>query len=219
MSTVTFGELATAAYCARKLYYRREDDDWAAPSGVEAVRGLAFEYDRLLAAPDRALADLPIAVEPAAWRTNLRRARDSLDAWAGLCDPADRDRTLEGKDCRGVAHKVLADPAGVSLVSAGDPPSQGVYEPHRVRAVAAAKALAWERRAPVEHAYVEYPAHGTIRRVPLDGRRRAEYRRALRTARTIEGVPPRLADRSKCAACEYRGSCGVETRTLGSLLR
>jgi CRISPR-associated exonuclease Cas4 len=87
-----------------------------------------------------------------------------------------------------------------------------------VEAGAAAEALAWERQAPVGLAVVEVPAHGIVRRVPLDGRRRAEYRRTLRTVRRLEGVPPRLTDRSKCGACEYRETCGVTTRTLGSLL-
>ncbi len=217
MSSVTFGELATAAYCPRKLYYRRRDGGWEPPDEVEAVRALAFRYAELLEGPE-ALAGAPIAVDPEAWRANLRRARGSLGAWSALTDPADRDRRLDGRDCRGVAQKVLADPAGVSLVSAGDPPSDGVHRPLRIKAVAAAKALAWERQEPVEHAYVEYPAHGVVRRVPLDGRRRAEYRRVLRTVRRLEGVPPRIRDRSKCAACEYRETCGVRTRTLRSLL-
>ena len=217
MTAVTFGELATAAYCLRKLHYRRRDDDWKPPDEVVAVRELAFRYDELLGDPT-ALADAPIAVEPDDWRANLRRAGGSLDAWPAVRDPRDRYRFLEGRDCRGVVPKVLADPAGVSLVSAGAPPSGGVYRPHRIKAVAAAKALAWERREPVEHAYVEYPAHGVVRRVPLDGRRRAEYRRTLRAVRRLEGVPPRIRDRSKCAACEYRETCGVRTRTLRSLL-
>ena len=218
MSTVTFAELATAAYCPRKLYYRRRDDDWGPPPGRAAVAELAFRYPALSEAPDPALADEPIAVEAADWRRNLGRSRSRIDRWSELCEPPERDRRLRGRDCRGVAAKVLGDPPGVSLVSTGGPPTDGVYHPHRVRAVAAAKALAWERQAPVEHAYVEFPAHGVVRRVPLDGRRRAEYRRALRTVRTLSGVPPRLTDRAKCSACEYRTSCGVETRTLGSLL-
>lgn len=217
MSDVTFSALATAAYCPRKLYYRRQDDDWDPPPGTASVRELAFQYDRLLGS-QRALAAAPIEVDPGGWRSNLRRARASLDHWPALLDPVARDRHLEGRDCRGVAHKVLADPPGVSLVSTGGPPPQGTWKPQRVRAVAAAKALAWERQAPVEHAYVEYPAHGVVRRVPLDGRRRAEYRRTLRSIRTMSGVPPRIRDRSKCAACEYRKTCGVETRTLRSLL-
>lgn len=218
MSDVTFAELATAAYCPRKLYYRRRDDDWTPPPGTDAVRQLAFQYGRLLAATDDTLAAAPIALDPEPWRDNLARAGESLDDWDALCDPADRNRVLDGRDCRGVAHKVLDGPPGVSLVSPGAPPPQGTWKPQRVRAVAAAKALAWERQAPVERAYVEYPAHGVVRRVPLDGRRRAEYRRALRTVRSLSGVPPRLTNRSKCAACEYRETCGVETRTLRSLL-
>lgn len=217
MSSVTFGELATAAYCPRKLYYRRRDDDRTPPDREDVV-ALAFRYGELLDASDRSLADEPIAVEPTEWRQNLTRARSRIDCWSRLCDPTDRHRLLAGRDCRGIAHKAFGEPPGVSLVSTGAPPTDGVYHPHRVRAVAAAKALAWERQAPVEHAYVEFPAHGVIRRVPLDGRRRAEYRRTLRTVRTLSGVPPRLRDTSKCAACEYRETCGVETRTLGSLL-
>lgn len=218
MPDPTFAELATAAYCPRQLYYRRRDGDWKPPPSSGAIRELAFQYGRLLAADDDALADAPVAVAPDDWRSSLGRVRASLDAWPDLLEPADRNRFLEGRDCRGVADKVLADPAGVSLVSSGEPPPDGVWKPQRVRAVAAAKALAWERQEPVDRAYVEYPAHGVVRPVPLDGRRRAEYRRTLRSVRAMDGPPPRLANRSKCAACDYRESCGVETRTLRSLL-
>lgn len=218
MSDPTFAELATAAYCPRQLYYRRKADDWIPPPETDAVRDLAFEYDRLLVAGADALASVPIAVEPGTWRRNLSRSKAALDAWDALCDPAQTDRYLEGKDGRGVADKVLESPPGVSLVSPGTPAPEGTWKPQRVRAVAAAKALAWERQGPVRHAYVEYPAHGVVRRVPLDGRRRAEYRRALRTVRTMDGVPPRLRNRSKCGACAYRETCGVRTWTLRSLL-
>lgn len=218
MPDPTFAELATAVYCPRQLYYRRRDGDWQPPPEVVAVKQLAFQYGRLLAAGDDALGAAPIEVDPATWRANLERSRESVDDWRGLCDPTARERYLQGRDCRGVADKVLADPAGVSLVSPGKPPPQGAWKPHRVRAVAAAKALAWERQAPVSRAYLEYPAHGVVRRVPLDGRRRAEYRRALRTLRSMAGPPPRLRNSSKCDTCEYRASCGVTTRTLGSLL-
>ncbi len=217
MPDPTFAELASAAYCPRQLYYRRRDEDWKPPPSAGAVREVAFHYGRLLD-DDDALAAAPVAVSAGDWRANLRRSGASLDAWSDLLDPADRSRYLEGRDCRGVADKVLDDPAGVSFVSPGEPPPDGVWKPQRVRAVAAAKALAWERQAAVDRAYVEYPAHGVVRRVPLDGRRRAEYRRTLRTVRSMDGPPPRLANRSKCAACDYRESCGVETRTLRSLL-
>ncbi|MFB6352714.1 MAG: hypothetical protein ABEJ92_01385 [Halobacteriales archaeon] len=218
MSDVTFSALATAAYCPRKLYYRRLEADWDPPAEAEATKALAFRYGRLLAADDASLADAPIAVDPDTWRRNLCRARDTLDVWPRLSSPTDRERYLEGRDCRGVADKVLDDPAGVSLVSPGEPPPEGTWKPQRVRAVAAAKALAWERQAPVEHAYVEYPAHGVVRRVPLNGRRRAEYRRTLRAVRGMDGPPPRLRNRAKCRSCDYRERCGVRTRTLGSLL-
>lgn len=218
MSAPTFAELATAAFCPRKLYYRRRDSDSKPPREIAAIRHLAFQYDRLLAATDDTVATAPIAVDPPTWRQNVSRARASLDTWDALCNPTARRRYLEGRDCRGIADKVFDDPAGVSLVSPGSPPAQGSWKPQRVRAVAAAKALAWERQAPVEHAYVEYPAYGIVRRVPLDGRRRAEYRRTLRTVRAMDGPPPRLANRSKCGVCEYREACGVETKTLRSLL-
>lgn len=218
MSDTTFGDLATAAYCPRQLYYRRRDAEWEPPPDNAAVRQIAFQYGRLIHASDETLAAAPVAVEPPTWRENLARAAEAIDAWDELCRPPDRQRSLEGRDCRGVAHKVLGDPPGVSVVSAGTPPARGAWKSHRVRAVATAKALAWERREGVERAYVEYPAHGVVRRIPIDGRRRAEYRRVLRSVRTMDGPPPRLRNTAKCSACSYRETCGVRTRTLRSLL-
>ena len=74
-----------------------------------------------------------------------------LDAFEALCDPADRDVLLTGKDCRGIAHKIVEiDAPTPSLISAGSPPENGVWHPQTVHAVAAAKALAYERETPVE---------------------------------------------------------------------
>ncbi|MFB6136379.1 MAG: hypothetical protein ABEJ04_06435 [Halobacteriaceae archaeon] len=215
---VALSDLALAAYCPRKLYYaRRADADRSPPPSVERRRELAFAYPDLLAGdgpPDR------LAVSPSEAARRLRAARERFpDAWAELVDPAERDVRLTGRDCRGDAAKVLAlDPPVPTLVSAGDPPDDGVWEPQRVRAVGVAKALAWREERAVERAFVEYPAHGVVREVRLTGRTKAAYRRALRTVRELDGPPPRLRDDAKCEACEFRGECGVRTRTLGSLL-
>jgi CRISPR-associated exonuclease Cas4 len=213
----TFTDLATAAYCPRKLYYRRKHGDGAPPDGVADIRGLAYRYEALLD-PGTALADEPVTVTPTQFRSNLGGAKARLDRWDELADPPARNVLLEGRDCRGVAHKLLEDPPLPVVVSAGEPPERGVWEPHSVRATAAAKALAWERERPVERAVVEYPAHGVVRTVRLTTRRKAAYRRALRSARTVDGPPPRLRDDARCDACEYREECGVRTRSLRSRL-
>ena len=213
----TFTDLSTAAYCPRKLYYRRRDDDHGPPDDVAAIRELAFRYPELLA-PETDLSAAPIAVTPTQYRSNLGSAKARLDCWSRLVDPADSDVLLEGKDCRGVAHKVLADPPRPVIVSAGRPPERGVWEPQAVRATAAAKALAWERETPVSGAIVEYPAYGRVRRVRLTTGRKAAYRRALRTVESLDGPPPRLDDEARCKPCEYREECGVRTRSLRSRL-
>ena len=219
MTSPSFSDLALAAYCPRKLYYRRREPDRSPPPEVEPVRELAFRYSDLLdQGGTEPLAEVPIDVSPAEFRANLGRARMRLDAWDQLADPPHRHVFLEGRTCRGVAHKVLERPLAPSIVSHGRPPPEGVWRPQAVRAVAAAKALAWEHETPVERAYVEYPAHGVIRDVRLTTRRKAAYRLALRTARSIDGPPPRIHDDAKCGACEYRAECGVRTRTLRSLL-
>lgn len=233
--TVAFHELARAAYCARQLYYARRADDetLAVPDDVEAVRSLAFEYDRLLAASDRALAAEPLEAQPPAFRANLRRARERYAAaWPDLVDPPERRVLVEGKDARGMVQKVVRvdgaaggdgedadDPVPVpSLVSPGEPPEQGVWRPQSVRAVAAAKALAWREERDVDRAFVEYPAHGTIRAVSIGTRRKADYRTALRTVQELDGPPPRVSNTAKCEDCEFREECGVKTRSLKSLL-
>lgn len=213
----TFTELATAAYCPRKLYYRHKHDDGEPPPDVAAVRALAFRYPDLLD-PGTDLTDEPIAVPPDAYRTALADARARLDCWEQLVDPARRNGYLEGKDCRGVAHKVIEDPPRPVLVSPGRPPERGVWAPQSVRATAAAKALSWERQTQVSGAVVEYPAHGVVRRVRLTTRRIGAYRQALHTAASLDGPPPRLEDDARCDACEYREECGTRTRSLRSRL-
>jgi CRISPR-associated exonuclease Cas4 len=213
----TFSDLATAAYCPRKLYYRRRQDDYDVSDDAEAVRALTARYEELLDS-STPLAEEPIAVTPTQYRSNLGSAKARLDCWSALVDPPERNVLLEGKDCRGIAHKRLDDPLVPTVVSAGEPPEQGVWEPQAVRATAAAKALAWEHETPIERAFVEYPAYGLIREVRLTTRRKATYRQALRTAESIDGPPPRLRNDSRCAPCEYRAECGVKTASLRSRL-
>ncbi|POG56768.1 CRISPR-associated protein Cas4 [Haloferax marisrubri] len=225
-SLVAASDLARAAYCPRQLYYARRDDDRAPPPAVREIRALAFEYPALLDGADDALAAQPISVSPTAYRENLARLRERGD-WDALTDPVARDVLLAGKDCRGVAHKLVRSPADgdeddrppvPSLVSPGEPPDRGVWEPQRVRAVALAKALAWERETPIPRALVEYPAVGVVRTVGLTTGNKAAYRRALRVARDLDFVPSRLRDSAKCESCAYRERCGVKTWSLSSLL-
>ncbi len=213
-----FRDVATAAYCPRKLYYRRRDSDaGGTPADVERRREIAFQYDRLLS-DKAALRDAPIEVTPTQFRSRLGSAKARLDAWEGLVDPDGRDVLLTGRECRGIAHKLLAEEPTLSLVFTGDPPRQGVWHPQSVRLVAAAKALAWERETPVERVFAEYPTHGVVRAVELTTRRRAAYREAVRTADAIDGPPARVDNDAKCGACEYSAECGTRTRSLRSLL-
>lgn len=221
--THAFSALATAAYCLRQCYYaRREGDIEDVPDAVRRVREVAFRYDDLLGADDAALREAPLAVPPDRFRRNLERARARLARFDDLVDPGERDVFLAGKDAHGIAHKVLsggdADPPVPALLSAGAPPERGVYEPHSVRAVAAAKALASERERPVERALYEFPAHGVVREVPLTTRRKAAYRKTVRALDALDGPPPRVADDAKCEPCDYRAECGVTTRSARSLL-
>lgn len=212
-----FTELATAAYCPRQLYYRRRDG--TDPPGRDERHELAFRYPDLLA-PGTDLASEPVALDPTEYRSALgqSRARIGRSRFRRLADPPARDAFLEGRNARGVAHKLLEEPLAPSLVVAGAPPESGVWEPHTVRAVAMAKALAWERERRVRRAFVEYPAHGVVRELELTARRTGLYRRALRTAESIDGPPPRVDNEAKCEGCEYREQCGVRTRSLRSLL-
>lgn len=219
MADHTFRELETAAYCPRKLYYRRRDGPPEIPEDIERIRRLACEYERLLA-DDAALLSAPIEPAPATVRERLRAARDRLDVWDALADPIETDVYLAGKDARGIAHKLVDTEAGSipSLVFAGRPPEEGVWEPQSVRLVAAAKALSWERERSVDRAVAEYPAYGVVREVAVTARRSGQYRRALRVAESIDGPPARTANDAKCEPCDYRERCGVRTRSLRSLL-
>ncbi|SFR34023.1 CRISPR-associated protein Cas4 [Halogeometricum limi] len=217
-TSTPFSHLGRAAYCPRQLYYAERDDDHAPPPEVERVRELAFRYEESLRADDDELRSHALAVEPAAYRENLARLA-RRDDWTELARPTHRERFLRGRDCHGVAHKVLdGDPPVPTIVSPGDPPERGVWEPQRVRAVAVAKALAWEEEREIPRAMVEYPAHGVVRTVRLTTRNAGAYRRTLWTVRQMAGVPPRIGDSDKCAACDYRTTCGTKTRSLKSLL-
>lgn len=236
----TFSDLARAAYCPRQLYYaRQEDDQGLTPEASERI-DLAYAYEANVDAPDRRLRRLPIDRSPAVYRLNLSNLQDRED-WASLADPVATRTLLEGKDCRGIVHKILepgvAPPAAdgtkgdpvigedpdrtpppiPTVVSPGEPPENGVYEPQAVRAVAAAKALAWEREREIPRALLEYPTVGTVRTVRLTVRKTAAYRRALRAVRALDGPPPRLDD-ARCEGCDYQPQCGVKTRSLRSLL-
>jgi CRISPR-associated exonuclease Cas4 len=216
--SVPFSDLARAAYCPRQLYYVRREADRTPPEEAEERTSLAHRYDRLLDADDATLRGLPVELPPEAYRTALTELSER-DEWTGLADGYDRDVFLDGRDCHGIAHKVLdCDPPVPTLVSPGEPPERGVWEPQRVRAVAAALALSWEREREIPRALVEYPAHAAVRTVRLTTGNRAAYRRTLRAVRELDGPPPRVDDESKCDACDYREQCGVETRSLRSLL-
>ncbi|TYT63652.1 CRISPR-associated protein Cas4 [Natrialba swarupiae] len=221
-SLVPFSDLRTAAYCPRKCYYRRTaDDDREPPPRVDAVRELERRYEELLESPPGELAAEPIGVAPVRYREALSATRHRLEEagyWDRLRNPEARDVLATGRDCRGIVHKVLADPLEPVLVSTGEPPERGVWETQSVHAVAAAKALAWEEQTRVDRVWLEYPAYGVVRDVSLTTRRKARYRRALRTVRKLDGPPPRIGNRSKCDSCEFAATCGVKTRTLRSLL-
>ena len=213
-----FRDIETAAYCPRKLYYRRRDpEETDPPVVVDERRELAFEYDALLDGKD--LTTAPIEVTPTQFRSQLGCARAQLNRWEEIVSPPERDVFLSGRECRGIAHKRLTDPPSLSIVFGGKPPDNGIWRPQSARLVAAAKALSWEEETRIETVYAEYPAYGVVRQVDVGPRRTAAYREAVRIADSIEGPPARLDNDSKCEPCEYRGECGVRTRSLLSRLR
>ena len=230
---VSFTDLATATYCPRQLYYDRREDDREPPPEATARIDLAFRYPELRDLDDAALAAEPIERPPEKYRAALDRLADRTD-WGSLSDPADTRVLLDGKDARGVAHKVIdetdteapcdddghptGDPPVPVIVSPGDPPEQGVWEPQSVRAVAAMHAISWQEGRRVRRALVEYPTHGVVRDVSLSVRRSGTYRRALRSVREMDGPPSRLSGSAKCRDCRHRSNCGVKTRSLRSLI-
>lgn len=212
-----FTDISTAAYCPRKLYYRRKNADREPPERVAAIIGLAFRYEDLLDPATNLVAE-PIEPTPAQYRSNLEGTKRRLDRWDELADPAETRVSLKGKDAIGIAHKLLSDPPTPVIVSPGEPPERGVWNHQAVRATAAAKALSWERERSVDAAYLEYPAYGIVRHVRLTVRKKAAYRSALRTAESLDGPPPRLKHDARCRGCEYREECGTKTRSLRSRL-
>ncbi|WP_049983271.1 hypothetical protein [Halorubrum sp. BV1] len=245
---ISFSDVARAAYCPRQLYYVRRAEERRIPPEARARIDLAYRYPSLVDAPDATLRRLPIRRSPAAYRRNLSRLRERDDydrlvapdrtrafcagkdchgrihklladsgADGGADDRADSGAGGGADDRADGGADGDAAPIPV-IVSPGEPPENGVWEPQAVRSVAAATALSWEHERTVPRALVEYPSVGVIRSVRLTRRKRAAYRRALRAARAIDGPPPRVDD-DRCSACEYREQCGTGRRSLRSLLR
>ncbi|MFC6786971.1 hypothetical protein ACFQFH_14105 [Halobaculum halobium] len=230
---VTFTDLATATYCPRQLYYDRREDDREPPPEATVRIELAFRYPELRDLDDAALAAESIDRPPDKYRAALARLTDRAD-WESLSSPTNTRVLLDGKDARGVAHKILGpigaaaprddegnptgDPPVPVVVSPGEPPDQGVWEPQSVKAVAAMHALSWQEGRRIRRALVEYPAHGVVREVSLSVRRSGTYRRVLRSVRDMDGPPARLSGDTKCRECRHRANCGVKTRSLRSLI-
>lgn len=78
---VAFSDLRTAAYCPRKCYYQRrqDQDDREPPPSVESIRALSSRYADLLEADLETLAEEPFALEPAAYQRRLETTRDRGD--------------------------------------------------------------------------------------------------------------------------------------------
>ena len=215
--TVPLSDLSLAAFCPRKLHYARQTDR-TPPSTYQDALDLSHRYGDVFGAGAWEPPAEKLAVHPSTFREAIRAARNTHAAWPALVAPESTDVSLSGKDVHGVVAKVLEDPLAPSLVSPGAPPPEGVWQPQAVKAVGAAKALAWERETPVERAFVEYPRHGVIRSVELTTRHKAAYRRTLRSIRSMDGPPPRIDDDGKCETCRFADRCGVRTRSLRSLL-
>lgn len=209
-------DLSMAAHCPRKLYYSTRDDQRRMPHELVRLRELAFRYPYVLSG-GKLPSDL-LDVTPTQVRATLGCAKERLEDWDGIADPPQRHVVLEGREARGIADKVLANPVAPVLITDGRPPAAGAWRPDVVRAVAAAKALSWAQEVPVDRAYVEYPATGAIRRVRLSTRQKAFYREAVAVADTLDGPPPRVDDAEKCESCKYRARSGPRTRSLRSLL-
>lgn len=212
----TFSELALGAYCLRKLHYRRQRPSTDKHSTSDTW-DLANRYPELLTTSVPASR---LGTDPETVATNLRRARDRYQtAWPSLLNPQVRDRLIAGVDCRGRVAKVLdTEPQSPTLVSPGRPPENGVWHPHSVKAVAAARALALQSGRQIDRAFLEYPKHGVIRAVHMTTRRVTEYRRTLKAVKNLRTPPARTDNASKCQSCEYQEDCGVQSRSLRSML-
>ena len=89
MADHTFRDLETAAYCPRKLYYRRRDGAPEIPEAVAKRRALAREYERLLD-DDTALLAAPIEPDPATVRERSRSERAAAGRSTGVCEGTSR---------------------------------------------------------------------------------------------------------------------------------
>jgi len=89
---------------------------------------------RVTRGPAGALESEPIAVPSVRYRERLAATRDRLegrDQWERLRAPADRAVFATGRHCRGIVHKVLADPLEPALISSGSRPKPASGRPSR----------------------------------------------------------------------------------------
>ncbi|MFP4530140.1 MAG: hypothetical protein ACLFNC_02495, partial [Halodesulfurarchaeum sp.] len=85
--TVPLSDLALAAFCPRKLHYARQTDR-SPPPEYDTSLELSRRYaDFLDPHPETPPADA-LAVHPSTFRAALKRARDGMQAWPALVDPA-----------------------------------------------------------------------------------------------------------------------------------
>lgn len=211
----TFGELGVAAYCPRQLYYQRQTD--TSPDRAASARALARRYEDILAGTvDESRLDASLETV----QDQLVTVRERFPAtWPELTNPTETDVLVRGRDATGEVPKVLGTtPPAPTLVTTGEPAPTGVWEPQAVRLTAAAIALAQNRGRSIGRGFVEYPGYGVVREVPVTQRRRATYRRVLRTVERMDGPPRRVDNKAKCDACRYQDECGVQSRSLASLL-
>lgn len=205
-----FAELAAAAYRPRPLSSPCGGEAREPPPAVRERRELAFHYPALRRS-DAFVAAAPVAVSTTQLRINLGTAAARFDCWEALANPPSRDVLLTGRKARGVADKVLETPLAPSLIAAGRPTDCGVWRAQSVRAVGAARALAWERKQPVERAFIEYPAHGIVTAVDLTARLTARYRSTIRIVEAMDGPPARLGQPPQCGATDCCEACCIRT--------
>ncbi|MDY6775783.1 MAG: Dna2/Cas4 domain-containing protein [Halobacteria archaeon] len=241
----SLSEIRQAAYCPRQFYFdlRLDSHDDLTLSPVYFVlKEIAYRYGDFIEDPRRATekavdlaeydygAEIPsdildsegIDVEEV--RSRLRQTRTDSGFWDEIESPRHEETYIDAgseTQIHGTLDKVVSVDGSLrpSVVKTGTPPRNGVWEPQRVEATAAARLVESEFGQDVGTAYVEYPRHGVVRETTVSRRYERRLDSVLDSLReAVDGeAPSKTSNTNRCEPCDYSSKCSRKTSLLSRL--
>ncbi|XGI84612.1 hypothetical protein ACEU6E_05025 [Halorutilales archaeon Cl-col2-1] len=239
----SLSDLRQGAYCPRQFYFDLDTDDSPSISPVYLVLNqIAYRYGDFIEDPRGAVGD---AVDLAEYdygddispdlldsegidldevRSRLRQTRTDSDFWDEIESPWREETYIDaGSEAQihGTLDKILSVEGEYrpSVIKTGTPPENGVWEPHRIEATAAARLVELEFGEDVETAYVEYPRRGVVRETRVSRRYERRLDSVLESLRkAVDGeIPSKTPNTTRCEPCDYSSNCSRKTSLLSRI--